>query len=275
MVSVNEQIEDAIHVISHLRAAFTAEDVADYSNLKGLEEPISAALQRHHSEILYLGTPFPADNDKEDRYIKLSNVEKWWVSQTLRWANSGPEYMTAAQLAGAMSFAFDGCRWSIPPETILQAGRHWAIVAEGCISGTYVFPWASALRANPQLADAFSSILDTESEVIRLKNELDDSYRQWQWQRLRDDDTPARISQSAIFAAADEALKALNYRQAEVIRGRLGFDTGHRATLEDLGLKFGVTRERIRQIEKKALKKLKNLPAWHHGFAAHFILSGG
>ena len=141
--------------------------------------------------------------------------------------------------------------------------------------GTFVFPWASVLHANPQLSETFISILDPQSEVTRLKNELEGSYQQYQWQRLRDDNASVQLGQSAIIVAADEALNILPNRQANVICSRFGFDTGQKATLEKLGLEIGVTRERIRQIEKKALKKLRDLPSWRYGFAVHFILSGG
>ena len=273
MVSVNLQIGEAVWVISRRRAVFTVADIAAYANLEGAETSIRKVLQRQHGDLLNIDPHLSTDSE-EVRYIRQINVEKWWVRQTLRWADSGLDYLTEDQLASTMSLAFDECRWSTPPEAILQAGRRWAMVSEGCVPGTYVFPWASALRANPQLAETFISILDPQSEGIRLKSELDGDYQQYQWQHLTDD-SPVCSCQLAIITAANEALNTLDPRQADVIRGRLGFDTGHKATLEDLGLKFGVTRERVRQIEKKALKKLKGLPAWHYGFVAHFILSGG
>ena len=56
------------------------------------------------------------------------------------------------------------------------------------------------------------------------------------------------------------ALEALPPREREVIEMRYGL-TGHKArTLEEVGRAFGVTRERIRQIENNTLKKLEGLP---------------
>ncbi len=54
------------------------------------------------------------------------------------------------------------------------------------------------------------------------------------------------------------ALRSLGYREREVIRLRYGLGDGHSYTLEDVGRIFGVSRERIRQIETKALKKLQS-----------------
>lgn len=54
------------------------------------------------------------------------------------------------------------------------------------------------------------------------------------------------------------ALKCLTEREAEVLKMRFGLGSGNEHTLEEVGQRFKVTRERIRQIEAKALRKLKN-----------------
>ena len=53
--------------------------------------------------------------------------------------------------------------------------------------------------------------------------------------------------------------KVLNEREKDVIKKRFGIDEDQAFTLEEIGKEFNVTRERIRQIELKALKKLKKL----------------
>ena len=55
-----------------------------------------------------------------------------------------------------------------------------------------------------------------------------------------------------------EALSELNDREKEVVRLRCGLDAGQARTLEEVGKEFGVTRERIRQIEAKTLAKLRH-----------------
>jgi len=54
-----------------------------------------------------------------------------------------------------------------------------------------------------------------------------------------------------------EALEQLSYRERRILQLRFGLEDGHTRTLEDVGEMFGISRERVRQIEKEALEKLK------------------
>ena len=56
----------------------------------------------------------------------------------------------------------------------------------------------------------------------------------------------------------EDVLETLNHRERRVLQLRFGLDDGRSRTLEEVGREFGVTRERIRQIEAKALRKLKH-----------------
>jgi RNA polymerase primary sigma factor len=58
--------------------------------------------------------------------------------------------------------------------------------------------------------------------------------------------------------AVNNALAELSERERRVVRLRFGLDDGQMHTLEEVGKAFGVTRERIRQIEAKTLAKLRN-----------------
>jgi RNA polymerase primary sigma factor len=59
--------------------------------------------------------------------------------------------------------------------------------------------------------------------------------------------------------AMREVLENLSYRERRVLELRYGIGGEHPRTLEEVGRTFNVTRERIRQIESRALKKLQNL----------------
>ena len=67
--------------------------------------------------------------------------------------------------------------------------------------------------------------------------------------------------------AIKDALDSLSPREAKVLRMRFGIDTVSDHTLEEVGKQFDVTRERIRQIEAKALRKLRH-PSRSHRLRA-------
>ncbi|MBI3335852.1 MAG: sigma-70 family RNA polymerase sigma factor [Candidatus Portnoybacteria bacterium] len=69
--------------------------------------------------------------------------------------------------------------------------------------------------------------------------------------------SPSRIAALQLLRShVQEVLKILNPREQKIIRMRFGLDDGVAHTLEEVGQEFGVTRERIRQIEAKALEKI-------------------
>jgi RNA polymerase primary sigma factor len=72
-------------------------------------------------------------------------------------------------------------------------------------------------------------------------------------------EAPADVAaRTMLGAAVAEALAGLNDREQQVVRLRFGLEDGKARTLEEVGKEFGVTRERIRQIESKTLAKLRH-----------------
>jgi RNA polymerase primary sigma factor len=78
---------------------------------------------------------------------------------------------------------------------------------------------------------------------------------------IEDEDSPTPIQsayQSMLKDKLEEILSTLSPREARVLRLRFGLDDGTSYTLEEVGRKFGLTRERIRQIEGRALRQLRH-----------------
>ena len=72
-------------------------------------------------------------------------------------------------------------------------------------------------------------------------------------------DGPADIATRLMLSeAVGDVLNELSEREQEIVRLRFGLDGGQAKTLEEVGKEFGVTRERIRQIEAKTLAKLRH-----------------
>ena len=78
---------------------------------------------------------------------------------------------------------------------------------------------------------------------------------------IEDKDTPSPLDNAQeenLKKVIHEVLASLSPREAKVLMLRYGIDTNTEHTLEELGKQFVVTRERIRQIEAKALRKLRH-----------------
>ena len=88
--------------------------------------------------------------------------------------------------------------------------------------------------------------------------EHDDSYFGEFLEDHRDDDPLQDMNQISLKDRIAEVLAALNYREREIIRLRYGLADGYTYTLEEVGKIFSVTRERVRQIEAKAVRKLQH-----------------
>jgi RNA polymerase primary sigma factor len=73
-------------------------------------------------------------------------------------------------------------------------------------------------------------------------------------------DTPyEQLEEKTVTRMLQEMVKTLDPREATILKARFGLDGGPQKTLEEVGQKFGVTRERVRQIQNIALKKLRRM----------------
>jgi len=73
-------------------------------------------------------------------------------------------------------------------------------------------------------------------------------------------DTPyEHLEEKTVTKMLQEMVTTLDQREATILRYRFGLDGGSEKTLEEVGQKFGVTRERVRQIQNIALNKLRKM----------------
>jgi RNA polymerase primary sigma factor len=90
-------------------------------------------------------------------------------------------------------------------------------------------------------------------------NEGDDESELGDFVEDKDIPTPSQSVYTKLLSEKiEEILESLPFREARILRLRFGLENGRFYTLEEVGRKFGLTRERIRQIETKALRRLRH-----------------
>jgi len=175
---------------------------------------------------------------------KFSTYATWWIRQaiTRAIADQGrtiriPVHMveTINRLVKASSHLL---------QTLGREATLEEIAAEMCLS-----------------LERVSEILRIAPEPLSLETPLGEEDDSRLSDFLRDNDSPTP-TESATFIMLkekiEEALTSLTPRERDVLKMRFGLDDGYPHTLEEVGRHFQVTRERIRQIEAKALRKLRH-----------------
>ncbi len=109
--------------------------------------------------------------------------------------------------------------------------------------------------------DKVREILRVAQEPVSLETPIGEEEDSHLGDFIPDDDAPApadAASHTLLREQLGEVLSTLTPREAKVLRLRFGLEDGRPRTLEEVGKEFDVTRERIRQIEAKALRKLRH-----------------
>ena len=104
-------------------------------------------------------------------------------------------------------------------------------------------------------------ILKVSQEPISLETPVGEEDESNLGNFIPDDDAPSPSEQAAdtlLREHIEEVMQTLTPREAKVVKLRFGLEDGRMRTLEEVGKEFDVTRERIRQIEAKALRKLRH-----------------
>ena len=109
--------------------------------------------------------------------------------------------------------------------------------------------------------DRVREILKISQEPVSLETPIGEEEDSHLGDFIQDDNVPVPADAAAftmLKEQLEEVLGTLTEREQKVLRLRFGLDDGRARTLEEVGKEFNVTRERIRQIEAKALRKLRH-----------------
>ena len=175
---------------------------------------------------------------------KFSTYATWWIRQaiTRAIADQARTIRVPVHMVEVINKATRCNR-----QLVQELGREPTVEE---IAAKLGMPVEKIIEANRTAADTLS--LDTP-----VGDEEDTSIGSF----VEDERTPGpadATSNALLGEALKEILDTLTEREADVLRLRYGMSDGRTHTLEEVGQQFGVTRERIRQIENKAIRKLRH-----------------
>lgn len=183
------------------------------------------------------------DKFEHNRGFKFSTYATWWIRQaiTRAIADQSRTIRVPVHMIDTMSKVR-----AVTRQLVQELGREPS--AE-----------ETANRAGLSLEDA-RCIMKMARQPLSLDQPVgdhDDSYFGEFVADHREIDPLFDTHQVALKDRIEEAMQALNYREREILRLRYGLTDGYAYTLEEVGKIFSVTRERVRQIETKAVRKLQ------------------
>ena len=175
---------------------------------------------------------------------KFSTYATWWIRQAI-----------------TLSIADQGRTIRIPVhmvETINKLIRSQRVLAQELGRDPEVEELAIELGLS---IDKVRQIMEISHEPVSLEKPVGYEGDSLLGDFIPDDESPSPVEQATYSLLKEhllEVLKSLTPREDKVLRLRFGLDDGRSRTLEEVGKEFKVTRERIRQIEAKALRKMRH-----------------
>jgi RNA polymerase primary sigma factor len=181
---------------------------------------------------------------------RFSTYATWWIRQavTRALANHGRTIRIPAHLGGRISKLYQ-----VAQELEQELGRQ---------------PTAEEIAENMDLpAERVRWMLRTSRQPVHLERPVGDESDAELGDFIEDIELPQpaeTVAQNMLTEEISEILDQLTPREARILRLRYGLQDGESRTLKEVGEMFGLSRERIRQLEKEALRKLR-----HPNFAGH------
>ena len=176
--------------------------------------------------------------------FKFSTYASWWIHQAILRALQGQTRTI-----------------KVPVYLLEQANRVYKVNALLTKKiGRKPTPKEIARKAGISV-EVVKRILRSTKDAISLDTPILDGEKTTLLDSIADNDTvipDSLVAKSDLTDKLREALTLLNPREEEILRLRFGIDQQSTYTLDEIGKRFNLTRERIRQIEKAALGKLAN-----------------
>lgn len=195
------------------------------------------------------------DKFEHQRGYKFSTYATWWIRQAITRAIA--DHSRTIRVPVHMVETMTKIR-NVMKELVQELGRDPS-------------PEETAERAKLSLDDT-RIIMKMARSPLSLDQPVGDHQESYFGEFLedyRDEDPLFDLQQQALKTRIEEAMEHLNYREREILRLRYGLADGYSYTLEEVGKIFSVTRERVRQIESKAVRKLQQ--PYRNSSLSHFL----
>ncbi len=183
------------------------------------------------------------DKFEHARGFKFSTYATWWIRQaiTRAIADQSRTIRLPVHMIDSLSRVRNAQR-----DILQETGREASVEEAAAMAGLSIEDTKCILKMT-------RSPLSLDQSV----GEHDDNFFGEFLEDHRKDDPLHDVNRQALKDRIGEVLEQLNYREREILRLRYGLADGYAYTLEEVGQIFSVTRERVRQIESKAVRKLQ------------------
>ncbi len=239
-VELQRQVEDGILAREHLIKANTRLVVSVAKKYIGRGVPFLDLIQEGN-----LGLMKAVEKFDYHRGFRFSTYATWWIRQTI-----------------TRSIADQGRTIRVPVHMVDRIRQLYKLTHE-------MEQQLGRLPTNDELAERMETTKPKIEWMLRvswlplsLESPINDDEEDSELgQFVEDQFTPTPIQsayEKLLREKIEEVLDTLPPREARILRLRFGLENGHNYTLEEVGEKFGLTRERIRQIESKALRRLRH-----------------
>ena len=223
-----------LNVFAQYEHCFTLEDLSNIADPEFDSELLKYALL-NDSRFKLLNK----ENSNKKYFIPKRRLFQWFCQLNLRLAQAKKIRLSKHQLAILISFLCIHERWDTPPTEVIQFGKQFGFIGTTCTENQYIFPLAYIL--------SFMSYSLSEVTVKYIIKEISSD--------TIDVNFPFRhLAQELI----KEKFSCFTERECYIIKAREGLLTGKKMTLEWIGIHYGITRERVRQIESKFWYKLQH-----------------
>ncbi|MCC6147786.1 MAG: sigma-70 family RNA polymerase sigma factor [Anaerolineaceae bacterium] len=237
---LDEKVDDGQAAREHLIKANTRLVVSIAKRYIGRGVPFLDLIQEGN-----LGLMKAVEKYEYQRGFRFSTYATWWIRQTITRAiaDQGRTIRVPVHMVDRIRQLY---KTSHEMEQKLGRGPTTEELAEAIGAPSNKVDWMLRVSWLPL---SLESPINGDEEEAELGMFIEDTQTP----------TPMQTAYNKLLTdKIGEVLESLPPREARILRLRFGLEDGRNYTLEEVGLKFGLTRERIRQIESKALRRLRH-----------------